>query len=322
MRAVTHARYGAPGTVLGIEELVIPDVGEDEVLVRVQCSSVNPADWYGVRGRPALARIVGGLRVPKDRRLGIDFAGVVEKVGKRVTDVTLGDEVFGARHGALAEYVCVGDTVASKPAQVTMVEAGATACAALTALQGLRDKGGLQPGQIVLINGASGGVGTFAVQIAKALGAEVTAVCSSRNVETARSLGADRVVDYTREDFTRGDARYDLIFDIAGSRRWSEYRRVLKPGAMLVIVGAPKGGRLLGPLRRMLRLKLASIPGGRRTTFFITKATKDDLRTLRELLANGRVKPVIDRTYRLDEVGAAFDYLGEGHAQGKVAVTI
>ncbi len=321
MRAVTHARYGAPGAVLEIEELEIPDVGDEEVLVRVQCSSVNPADWYGVTGRPALARIVGGLRKPKDQRVGIDFAGVVEKVGASVTDVGLGEEVFGARHGALAEYVCVGDTVVSKPAQMTMVEAGATACAALTALQGLRDKGRVQPGQVVLINGASGGVGTFAVQIAKALGAEVTAVCSTRNVETARSLGADRVVDYTRDDFTRGDTRYDLIFDIAGSRRWSEYRRVLKPEATLVMVGAPKGGRLLGPLRRIVRLKLASIPGGRRTTFFITKATRDDLRTLRELIENGSVKPVIDRTYPLNEVGAAFDHLGAGHAQGKVAVT-
>jgi len=322
MKAATHIRYGTPGAVLEIDELEIPAVGDDEVLVRVHAASVNPADWYGVTGRPMLARVIGGLRRPKDRRVGIDFAGTVERVGKHVTDLAPGHEVFGARHGALAEYVCVGDTVVAKPASVTMAEAGGTACAALTALQGLRDKGGLQPGHTVLINGASGGVGTFAVQIAKALGADVTAVCSTPNVEAARSLGADRVVDYTREDFTRGDARYDLIFDIAGSRRWSQYRRVLKPDATLVIVGAPKGGPMLGPLRRIVRLKLASIPGSRHTTFFMTKATKDDLNVLRDLLERGALKPMIDRTYALADVGAAFEYLGEGHAQGKVVVTV
>lgn len=321
MRAVVCARYGSPGDVLELVELEKPEVADGGVLVRVQAASLNPVDWYGVTGRPTFSRVMSGLRKPKDGRVGIHFAGTIEAVGRDVTELAPGDEVFGAGTGALAEYVSVRDGFVRKPPNVTMEEAAAAA-GGRAPLQGLRDAGGLRPGQKVLINGASGGVGTFAVQIAKVLGGEVTAVCSTRNVEIARSLGADRVIDYTREDFTRGDTRYDLLLDVAGSRRWSEYRRVLKPDGTLVIVGAPKGGRFLGPVRRMARLKLTSIPSSQKAVFFIVQPTEEDLDVLRDLLESGKVKPVIDRTYPLSEVKAAFDYLGEGHAQGKVVVTI
>jgi NADPH:quinone reductase-like Zn-dependent oxidoreductase len=324
VKAVVHDRYGSPGDVLELVELEKPGVADDGVLVRVHAASINPVDWYGVTGRPMFGRAISGLRKPKDRRVGTDFAGTAETVGKDVTEFAPGDEVFGARTGALAEYVSVpaDEGMALKPANLTFEEAASVRVAGLTALQGLRNKGGLEPGQKVLINGASGGVGTFAVQIAKALGAEVTAVCSTRNVDIARSLGADRVIDYTREDFTRGETRYDLLLDVAGSRRWSEVKRVLKPDGKLVIVGAPKGGRFLGPVRRIARLKLASIPSSQKAVFLITKPTKEDLNVLRDLVESRKVKPVIDRTYPLSDVRVAFEYLGEGHAQGKVVVTI
>jgi NADPH:quinone reductase-like Zn-dependent oxidoreductase len=248
----------------------------------------------------------------------------VEAVGKNVTQFRPGDEVFGGRNGALAEYVCVPEdrTVALKPANVTFEEAAAVPIAGITALQGLRDKGQLEPGQKVLINGASGGVGTFAVQIAKALGAHVTGVCSTRNVELARSLGADHDIDYTREDFTRSDQRYDLLLDVAGSRSWSECKRVLDPHATHVIVGAPKGNSLIGPLSHILKLRLASVPSSQKVVFFIAKLNKADMVTLGELLEAGRVKPVIDRRYELSETADAFRYLGAGHARGKVVVTV
>jgi NADPH:quinone reductase-like Zn-dependent oxidoreductase len=265
-----------------------------------------------------------GLRRPKTERLGADFAGTVEAVGKTVTQFRPGDEVFGGRDGAFAEYVCVREerAIVPKPANVTFEEAAAVPIAALTALQGLRDQGRLQPGQRVLVNGASGGVGTFAVQIAKALGAEVTAVCSTRNVELVRSLGADHVVDYTREDFTRSDRRYDLLLDVAGSKSWPDCRRVLEPHATLVIVGAPKGNRLFGPLGHVLRLRLGALRGSQKAVFFIAKFNKPDLLYLQELLATGQVKPVIDRRYELSEIADALTYLGEGHARAKVVLTI
>ena len=232
MKAAVHDRYGSPDAVVEIRELDKPEPADDEVLVRVQASSVNIAEWYGVTGRPWIARPTTGLRGPKDIRLGVDYAGIVESVGKDVTDFRAGDEVFGGRSGAWAEYVCVRAerAIVTKPGNVTFEHAGAVGTAAITALQALRDKGGLMPGQKVLINGASGGVGTYAVQIAKALGAEVTAVCSTPNIEIARSLGADVVIDYGVEDVTRRSERYDLVLDIAGTRSFDELRRVLEPG--------------------------------------------------------------------------------------------
>jgi NADPH:quinone reductase-like Zn-dependent oxidoreductase len=321
MRAIVRTAYGTPA-VLELRETPQPQLADDLVLVRVRAASVNPADWYGMSGRPLVGRPTVGLRRPKSDRLGVDFAGTVEAVGNDVTHVRPGDEVYGGRSGALAEYICVRDAVVPKPVNLTFEEAAAVPVAAITALQGLRDKGGLEPGQRVLINGASGGVGTFAVQIAKALGAEVTGVCSTRNVELARSLGADHVVDYTREDFTRGDRRYDLMLDIAGTRSWRECRRILEPQASLVIVGAPKGTRLLGPLSHVARLRLASVGSSRKVVFFIAKLNRPDLTTLSELIEAGTVKPVIDRRYELSEVADAFRYLGEGHCQGKVVVSI
>ena len=321
MKAVVYNTYGSPD-VLELQEVEKPDLADDSVLVRVRAASVNPADWYGLTGRPFVARAQVGLRRPKSNRLGIDFAGTVEAVGKDVTHVRPGDEVFGGRSGALAEYVCVRDAVVPKPANLTFEQAAAVPVAAITALQGLRDKGQLQPGQKVLINGASGGVGTFAVQIAKALGAEVTGVCSTRNVDLVRSLGADHVIDYTQEDFTRSDQRYDLMLDVAGSRSWSECRRVLNPQATLVIVGAPKGGRLLGPMSRIVKLRLAAVGNSQKVVFFIAKLNRADLAVLQELLEAGTLTPVVDRRYELSGIADAFRYLGEGHAQGKIVLTV
>jgi NADPH:quinone reductase-like Zn-dependent oxidoreductase len=322
MRAAVRERFGPP-SIIEIRELEKPVPADDEVLVRVRAASVNPADWYGLTGIPYVARTAMGLRRPKTTRLGVDYAGVVEAVGKDVTQFGPGDEVFGGRDGAFAEYVCVREerSIVPKPPNITFEEAAAVPVAALTALQGLRDKGGLEEGRKVLVNGASGGVGTFAVQIAKALGAEVTGVCRTGNVELVRSLGADHVVDYTHEDFARSDRRYDLLLDVAGNRSWSDCRRVLEPHATLVIVGAPKGNRLLGPLSHVIRLRLGALRGSQRAVFFIAKFNKPDLLFLQELLASGQVKPVVDRRYELSEIADALTYLGEGHARAKVVVT-
>jgi NADPH:quinone reductase-like Zn-dependent oxidoreductase len=323
MRAAVRERYGSPD-VIEIRELERPEPADDEVLVRVRASSVNPAEWYTVAGRPWVGRAQVGLRKPKNIRLGVDLAGTVEAVGKDVTAFRPGDEVFGGRDGAYADYVCVRESraIVHKPANVTFEEAAAVPVAALTALQGLRDKGGIQAGQKVLVNGASGGVGTCAVQVAKAFGAEVTAVCSTRNVELVRSLGADRVVDYTREDFTRSDERYDLLLDVAGSRSWRECARVLAPDATVVLVGGSKANRLLGPIGHVAGMKLAALRGNRKAVFFVARFEKADLETLRELLENGKLKPVVERQYELEQIADAFRYLGEGHAQGKLVVAL
>ena len=320
MKAIVCSSYGRPD-VLELAEVEKPALADDLVLVKVRAASVNPADWYGVAG-PLIVRPSTGLFKPRSDRTGIDFAGTVEAVGKNVTHVSPGDDVFGARSGALAEYVTVRDAVVAKPANLTFEEAAAVPVAAITALQGLRDKGQLQAGQQVLINGASGGVGTFAIQIAKALGAEVTAVCSTGNVEQARSLGADHVVDYTREDFTHSDRRYDLLLDVAGGKSWSQLRRVLTQDATVVIVGAQKR-RLVGPIGHIVRLRVASLlRGSQKAVFFIAKTNRADMEILRELLETGNVKPVVDRRYELAETADAFRYLGEGHARGKVIVTV
>ena len=263
-----------------------------------------------------------GLRKPKSNRLGYDFAGSVEAVGSQITEFRPGDEVFGGKGGAFAEYLCVSKAVALKPANLTFEQAASVPTAGLTAIQGLLDKGGIQPGAKVLINGASGGVGTFAVQIAKALGAEVTAVCSTRHIEIVSSLGADHIIDYTWEDFTQTDRRCDLLLDVAGSRSWREYKRVLLPEATLVIVGGPKASRLMGPLSHIIKVRLASLPSRQRSTFFVAKPNQDDLELLAELIEAGKVTPVIDRTYELSQVGDALRYVGEGHAKGKVVLTI
>ena len=287
MKAIVQDRFGPP-EVLELREIDQPEPGDDEVLVRVHAASVNPADWYAMTGTPYLARPQMGLRRPRTR-LGLDLAGVVEAVGGNVARLKPGDEVFGAGDGTLAEYVAVvEDGLVLKPAKVSFEQAAAVPVAGLTALQGLRDKGQVRPGQQVLVNGASGGVGTFAVQVAKSFGAEVTGVCSTRNVEMAGSLGADRVIDYTREDFTQTDRRYDLLFDVAGSRPWATCRRVLHPRATLVLVGAPKGNRLLGPLDHIGRVRLASLRASQKVVFFISKRRNEDLVALQGCSRPGR----------------------------------
>src|SRR5687767_13710118 len=277
MKAIVHHKYGSPD-VLELQEVDEPVAADDEVLVRVHAASLNILDWYGISGL-AIGRIGGGLRRPKDPRVGVDFAGVVEGVGANVKLFKPGDEVYGGRGGSFAEYVTIREQrgIAPKPASVTFEQAATVPVAGLTALQGLRDKGQIQPGQKVLINGASGGVGTFAVQIAKALGAEVTGVCSTRNVDLVRSLGADHVIDYTQEDFTRSDQRYDLMLDIAGSRSWPECRRVLNPQAILVIVGGPKTNRLIGPVSHVVKALLAALRSSQKAVFFLAKMNKADL---------------------------------------------
>lgn len=324
MKAVVRNRYGPPD-VLELQEVEKPELSDDGVLVRVRACSVNRVDWYDVTGIPWIARPMTGLRRPKGSPVtGRDFAGTVEAVGKDVTDLRPGDDVFGGKSGggSFAEYVCVTTGIARKPANLTFDEAAAVPLAALTALQGLREHGELQPGQKVLVNGASGGVGTFAVQLAKALGADVTAVCSTRNVEQARSLGADRVIDYTREDFTRGGEHYDVILDVSGTKSWSRYRRVMSPHARLVMVGAPKANPLLGPLGHFARVRLAAWRGDQKAVNFMAKFNRPDMDALRELLEAGTVKPVVERRYELGEVADALRYVGEGHAQGKIVINV
>lgn len=319
MKAVVRERYGLDAVEL--QEVERPELADDGVLVRVRASSVNRVDWYDVTGTPWVARPLIGLRGPKSRVIGRDFAGTVEAVGKAVTELRPGDDVFGGRSGSFAEYVCVTEGVALKPANLTYEEAAAVPVAALSALQGLRDHGQLRPGQEVLVNGASGGVGTFAVQIAKALGANVTAVCSTRNVEQARSLGADHVIDYDGEDFTRSGRRHDVILDVAGGKSWSQCRRVLKPHATLVMVGA-KGNRLIGPLGHIAKVRLAASRGSRKAVFFIASINRPDMRVLRELLESGEVKPVVETRYELGEVADALRYMGRGHARGKIVIGV
>jgi NADPH:quinone reductase-like Zn-dependent oxidoreductase len=324
MKALAYDKYGSPD-VLEVREVDRPVVSDDGVLVRIHAASVNPVDWHTMTGTPYLVRLSAGLRRPKSEVLGVDFAGSVEEVGSNVKHFHPGDEVFGARNGSFAEYVCVPEerAVVQKPAGVTFEQAAAVPVAAISALQGLRDKGQIQPGQRVLINGASGGVGTFAVQLAKWFGAEVTGVCSTRNVDAVRSIGADHVIDYTEEDFTRSGNRYDLMLDIAGSRSWSDCSRAMGEKATLVVVGGPKGNHWIGPLSQALKLRLGSLTDSRRVVApFLAKINKEDLVVLQELLEAGTITPVIDRQYELREVPAALRYLGEGHARGKIVVKV
>lgn len=317
MKAVVFHRYGSPD-VLELEEVETPVAGDDQVLVRVLAASVNPLDWHRMRGRPLVMRTGEGLTKPKNNGLGADLAGRVEAVGKNVTQFRPGDEVFGMSIKTLAEYVRVSEEgIVLKPASLTLEQAAAVPVGAITALQGLRDKGQIQPGQKVLVVGAAGGVGTFAVQIAKALGAQVTGVCSTGNVDMVRSIGAVHVIDYTREDFTRGNDLYDLIFDCAGDRSLSDCRRVLKPEGILVVVGA-----FDRPVLRVLKAALLSPFVSQRLLPFLSKRSKDDLIVLKELIEAGKVTPVIDRSYPLSEVPEAMRYLEARHARGKVVITV
>jgi NADPH:quinone reductase-like Zn-dependent oxidoreductase len=327
MKAIRYYRYGPPD-VLELQDIDMPAVGDDEVLVRVRAASVNPLDWHFMRGAPYLLRAMAGLSRPRASaaRLGADMAGSVEAVGANVTEFRPGDQVFGGLddRGTLAEYISIRQDAAvlAKPTRLTFEQAASVPVAGCTALQALRDKGQVRPGHKVLINGASGGVGTFAVQLAKAFGAEVTGVCSTQNAELVASIGADQVIDYAREDFTRAGCRYDLLVDIAGNRTLAETRRVLAPKGVLVGVGGPNKGRWIGPLGRSVRMALLSPAVSQRMVFFLARQNKADLAVLRELLEAGKVTPVVDRTYPLSEVAEAIGYLEEGHARGKVAITV
>ena len=325
MKALIYCEYGSP-EVLKFENLEKPVPNENEVVVRVRAVSLNPLDWHYIRGTPYVMRLLGaGVRKPKVIRLGVDYAGTIEAVGKNVTEFKPGDDVFGGRNGAFAEYVAARAerAIVPKPPNLTFEQAASVAIAGITALQGLRDKGKLQPGQKVLINGASGGVGTFAVQIAKALGAEVTGVCSTRNVELVRSLGADRVLDYTREDFTKGASRYDVILDNVGNRPLLENRRVLNPNGIYVLIGGGGLGEqgLIGPLVNPLKALMLSPFVSQKFLPMLAQLNKKDLAVLSELMEAGKLKPVIDRTYKFREFPAAVRYLEQGHARGKVVVT-
>jgi len=323
MKAIVYHDYGSPD-VLRLEEVEKPVPDDNQLLIRVRAASVNPLDWHYMRGTPYFMRMGTGLRKPTVTQLGVDYAGTVESVGRNVTRFKPGDEVFGGRTGAFAEYVCIGEhrAVAMKPANVTFEQAASVPIAALTALQGLRDKGKLQPGQRVLINGASGGVGTFAVQIAKSFGADVTGVCSSRNADMVRSIGADHVVDYTREDFTRSGQQYDLILDMVANHSLSDYRRALTPEGKLVLVGSRQNLRWLGFLTLMAKPAVYSRFVSQEMSFMMADLNKEDLAILGDLMQAGKVTPVIDRRYRLSELPAAIAYLEDGHARGKVVISV
>jgi NADPH:quinone reductase-like Zn-dependent oxidoreductase len=321
LRAIVYERYGPEAVEL--REVEEPPIGDDQALVRVHASSVNPVEWYSVYAPPFVRVISRQLRRPKDPSLGADLAGTVEAVGRNVTTFQPGDDVFGTSGASWAEYAAAqATTLAPKPANMSFEEAAGVPVAGLTALQALRDHGALQPGQKVLINGASGGVGTYAVQVAKALGADVTAVCSTRNVELARSLGADRVVDYTREDFTQLGQRHDLIVDIAGSRSFATLRPVLEQRGTVVVVGARMTYSLLGPVKHMIGSVVEAIGRSQHVKLFMTKVETSDLGYIGQLIESGKVRSVIDRRYPLSHAVDALSYLGQGHAQGKIILTV
>lgn len=320
MRAVAQDVYG-PASVLELREIERPTPAADEVLVRVHAAGVNPLDWHLMRGDPFLVRLMSGLRRPANSVRGADVAGVVEAVGSGVTRFAPGDAVFGVCTGAFAEYAIGSqDRLAHKPPSLAFHDAAAIPVAGVTALQGLFDHGSLQPGQSVLINGASGGVGTFAVQLAAAHGAEVTGVCSTRNVDLVRSLGADHVVDYTETDFAAGGERYDLVLDLVGNRSVSDLRRVLTPQGTLLLIGAPEG--LLGPLKTFVPAVVLSPLVSQHIRTFMADVETESLESLLEYLEKGTVTPVIDRSYPLDETADAIRYVETGRARGKVVITV
>jgi NADPH:quinone reductase-like Zn-dependent oxidoreductase len=320
MKAIVYQKYGS-SDVLELKEVEKPIPNDNEVLIKVQAASVNPLDWRIMRGKPFMIRLSGiGLLKPKNKILGVDVAGRIEAVGKNVKLFQPGDEVFGGvSMGGFAEYVCGTEKgLVLKPTNLTFEEAAAVPVAALTALQGLRDKGNIQSGQKVLINGASGGVGTFAVQIAKWFGAKVTAVCSTRNLDMVQSIGADHVIDYTQEDFTKNGQYYDLIYDTAAYRPVLDYKRSLSPNGIYVMIG----GSMVRMLQMMIVGPWVSITGSKKMGFMVAKIIKKDMIIVKELLENGKIIPVIDRHYKLSEVAEAVQYLEKGHARGKVIITM
>jgi NADPH:quinone reductase-like Zn-dependent oxidoreductase len=322
MKAVNYRCYGSPD-VLALEDVEKPAPADTEVLVRVHAAGVNPLDWHYLRGSPYVMRLGSGIGKPKVTRLGVDFAGTVEAVGAGVTRFKPGDEVFGGRTGAFGEYVVVREdrAIVGKPANVTFAEAAAVPIAGVTALQAVRDKGMVKAGHKVLINGASGGVGTFAVQLAKSYGAEVTGVCSERNVEMVRSLGADHVIDYRKDDFTAGTRRYDVIIDMVGNHPLSALRDVLVPGGIVVMVGGPPGaggGARMSPLKALLMNPFID----EHFAFFVASMDRDDLNILARFMADGTLTPVIDRHYPLSEVSEAIAYSEEGRARGKIILDV
>jgi NADPH:quinone reductase-like Zn-dependent oxidoreductase len=323
MKAIVHRCYGSPD-VVRYEDIAKPAPADDEVLVRVHAASVNPLDWHYLEGTPYMLRLDAGIGKPADPRLGVDFSGTVETVGKSVTRFKPGDEVFGGKFGALADYVAVREAraLALKPANVSHEQAAAVAIAAITALQALRDEGHIHSGEKVLINGASGGVGTFAVQIAKSFGTNVTGVCSTRNVELVRSIGADQVIDYTREDITRSAQRYDLILDNVATHSLLEYKRILNPNGVYVMIGSTDPGHWFGWLWKPLQGWVISHFSSQKFVMIFAELKQEDLGTLASLMQSGRLTPVIDRTYRLSDTAEALRYLERGHARGKVVVTM
>ncbi len=323
MKAIVRDKYGSPD-VLELRDIDKPEIADEEVLVRVHAAGVGRDVWHVMTGLPYPIRLAGyGLRAPKNPVIGSDVAGVVEAVGKNVSRFQPGDEVFGVGKGSYAEYArALEDKLAPKPANLTFEQAAVVAVSGLTALQGLRDHGRVEPGQEVLIIGASGGVGTFAVQIAKALGAHVTGVCSTRKVDMVRSIGADHVIDYTREDFAEGEQRYDLILDTGGNSTLSRLRRALTPEGTLVITGGEGGGRWFGGIDRQLRAMMPSRSAGQKLRTYVSTQNHEDLIVLKEFIESGKVTPVIDRTYPLAEVPEAIRYLEKGHAQGKVVISM
>jgi len=323
MKAIVHETYGPPD-VLELRDIATPVIGDDDVLIRVHAAGLDPSVWHLMTGLPYLVRIMGyGLRKPKNPVRGSDVAGAVEAVGKNVTQLRPGDEVFGTCRGAFAEYASArADTLLPKPANLTFEQAAAVPVSACTALQALRDAGHLQPGQHALIIGAAGGVGTFAVQMAKAFGAKVTGVCSTTKTDLVRSIGADHAIDYTREDFAAGRERYDLILDLAGNRRVSQLRRVLTPLGKVVLVGGEGGGQWTGGVGESLMWLALSTFVRQKVRLLMAAIRKEDLQTLKALIEAGKVTPVIDRTYPLRDVPDAIRAWERGHARGKVVITV
>ena len=326
MKAIVRDTYGS-ADVLELTDIDKPEPGDDEVLLRVHAASVNPADWHILRGVPYIARMQFGLGKPKDRVLGCDVAGHIEAVGNNVTMLQPGEEVFGSPFmhglGAFAEWVCISeDLLAPKPANLSFEQVAAVPLAALTALQALRDQGRIEPGYKVLILGASGGVGTFAVQIAKSFDAEVSGVCSTRNLEMVRALGAEHVIDYTQEDFTHSGQKYDLIFQLAGTLSPSECRSALTSNGTLLISSGESEGSWIGPLDRVIKALVLSPFVSQKMASFTVKPNREDLQLLKQFIEDGTITPVIDRTYPLAEVPEAIGYLEEGHAQGKVVISV